>query len=66
MIRSQKERKRRKRFFTIISLILIAILICIGVLVGAYFMTKKQVNEELGITDAAVTVLLPFYEDLTV
>ena len=60
MIYSQKEKKRRRRFRIGLALILSAMLVCIGILVGAYFMTRAQVNEELGITEQAVTTLLPY------
>ena len=64
MIHSQKERKRRKRFALTLTLILVAILVCIAALVVLYFVTKHQVNEELEITGAVVTTLLPLLAGL--
>lgn len=60
MIYSQKEKKRRRRFHIGLILIVSAMLICIAVLVGAYFVIRAQVNAELGISCEAVINLLPY------
>ena len=60
MLLPRQRKKRRRRFRIGLALILSAMLVCIGILVGAYFITRAQVNEELGITEQAVTTLLPY------
>ena len=45
MIHSQKEQKRRKRFRVVLILLVAAIVICIGVLVGSFFSMRSSVAD---------------------
>lgn len=55
MIYSIKEKQRRKKFYLIITALITAILICLGVLVGAYFYIRENISSQKGETVTIVS-----------
>lgn len=57
MIYSQKEQKRRKRFRTVVIILVAAILICIGALIIGYLYTRSQVIESSACVNEVASLL---------